>query len=95
MCLNTTSPQVPIHKQRLPESDNLPVGSSNLIVLPHDLGRHGRDDLLVLRVLVRLHVDQAYQKGTLDVEALLKLLSLGRQSGIELLLGEHPCHVGC
>ena len=58
-------------------------GPNELLILIDDIGGHRCDDLLVLGVLVRVHVDEAVQEDPLGIEAflhaILRALPLGLQ----------------
>jgi hypothetical protein len=63
----------------LPESNDLAVGLPYSLILLDDIGGHGRDDLLVLGVLVLVHVNEAGQEYPLGRETLLHVPPLGLQ----------------
>ncbi len=63
----------------LPESNDLSMGLTELLILLDDIGGHRCDDLLVLGVLVRVHVDEVVQEDPLGIEAFLHALPLGLQ----------------
>lgn len=75
------------HADNLPESNDLSIGLADLLVLLDDIGGHGCDDLLVLGVLVRVHVDEAVQEDPLGIEAflhaILRALPLGLPLGLQ------------